>query len=352
MIVAFIDFDYFFAQVEEVLNPSLRGKPVVVCVYSGRSESSGAVATCNYEARRLGIRSGMPISSALKLGKDKAVFLPMKKEVYKRFSDEIMNLLRKYADSLEVASIDEAFLDITNRVSNYEQAESLAISMKREILERTQIKTTVGIAPNKVLAKMAAEQAKPNGLKVVSPERVNEFLSQVKLINVPGIGEVIADKLNKLGVRSLNDVLKADPVKMREALGESRYFYLLRIARNTYEEPVKERERRSFVRIVTLPENSHKVRTILPSLMRAIDEAYAKIDGLPMNISLIAIMEDLDTLTRTKDLKRGITKEQAYEIVEQLLHDLLREDSRALRRVGVKLSKITRISGLDHFLHI
>jgi hypothetical protein len=115
---------------------------------------------------------------------------------------------------------------------------------------------------------------------------------------------------------------------------------------------VKERERRSFVRIVTLPENSHKVRTILPSLMRAIDEAYAKIDGLPMNISLIAIMEDLDTLTRTKDLKRGITKEQAYEIVEQLLHDLLREDSRALRRVGVKLSKITRISGLDHFLHI
>jgi Nucleotidyltransferase/DNA polymerase involved in DNA repair len=225
MIVAFIDFDYFFAQVEEVLNPSLRGKPVVVCVYSGRSESSGAVATCNYEARRLGIRSGMPISSALKLGKDKAVFLPMRKVVYKRFSDEIMNLLRKYADSLEVASIDEAFLDITNRVSNYEQAESLAISMKREILERTQIKTTVGIAPNKVLAKMAAEQAKPNGLKVVSPERVNEFLSQVKLINVPGIGEVIADKLNKLGVRSLNDVLKADPVKMREALGESRYFY-------------------------------------------------------------------------------------------------------------------------------
>jgi len=139
---------------------------------------------------------------------------------------------------------------------------------------------------------------------------------------------------------------------MREALGESRYFYLLRIARNTYEEPVKERERRSFVRIVTLPENSHKVRTILPSLMRAIDEAYAKIDGLPMNTSLRAIMEDLDTLTRTKDLKRGITKEQAYEIVEQLLHDLLREDSRALRRVGVKLSKITRISGLDHFLHI
>jgi len=128
----------------------------------------------------------MPISSALKLGKDKAVFLPMRKVVYKRFSDEIMNLLRKYADSLEVASIDEAFLDITNRVSNYEQAESLAISMKREILERTQIKTTVGIAPNKVLAKMAAEQAKPNGLKVVSPERVNEFLSQVKLINVPG----------------------------------------------------------------------------------------------------------------------------------------------------------------------
>lgn len=113
MIVLFVDFDYFYAQVEEVLNPSLKGKPVVVCVFSGRFEDSGAVATANYEARKFGIKAGIPIVEAKKILPN-AVYLPMRKEVYQQVSNRIMKLLREYSEKIEIASIDEAsFINIT-----------------------------------------------------------------------------------------------------------------------------------------------------------------------------------------------------------------------------------------------
>ncbi|TRM90464.1 DNA polymerase IV, partial [Sulfolobus sp. B1] len=124
MIILFVDFDYFYAQVEEVLNPSIKGKPVVVCVFSGRSETSGAVATANYEARKYGVKAGMPIIKAKEILPN-AIYLPMRKELYQQVSNRIMNILRSYSSKIEVASIDEAYLDITDMVKDYEEAYKL-----------------------------------------------------------------------------------------------------------------------------------------------------------------------------------------------------------------------------------
>ena len=154
-----VDLDYFFAQCEERRNPSIKGKPVVVCVYSGRTKDSGAVSTANYEARKYGVKSGIPISLAKKKLKDvDAVFLPVDKEFYKEISDSIMQILRRYADYFEQVSVDEAFLDVTQKTkANYQQAKQLAATIKDDVLTQQRLTCSIGIGPNKLVAKIAAD---------------------------------------------------------------------------------------------------------------------------------------------------------------------------------------------------
>jgi DNA polymerase IV (DinB-like DNA polymerase) len=132
-IIACIDLDYFYAQCEEILNPSIKDKPIVVCIYSGRGEEGGAVATANYVARKYGVKSGMAIARAKKLLKDvEAFFIPAKLELYEKISMEVMKIVQKYGDVFEQVSVDEAFLDIT-KISNenYEKALELMKEMKK-----------------------------------------------------------------------------------------------------------------------------------------------------------------------------------------------------------------------------
>jgi len=193
-IIVFVDIDYFFAQVEELLNPSLKGKPVVVCVYSGRSEDSGVVATANYEARRLGIKAGMPISIAKQLAPF-AVFLPMRKELYSQFSERVIRILSRFTNKIEVTSIDEAYLDVTGLVSGFKEAEELGKKIKESILREVGLSVTIGISFNKIFAKIAAELVKPNGLKVIDYEAARKLVEDLDVDEVPGIGEVLSKRV-------------------------------------------------------------------------------------------------------------------------------------------------------------
>ncbi|AWR98962.1 DNA polymerase IV [Metallosphaera hakonensis] len=350
MIVLFVDIDYFFAQVEEVLNPSLRGKPVVVCVYSGRTEDSGAVATSNYVARKLGIKAGMPIVKAKELGKD-AVFLPMRKELYQEISNRVMEIISKYGESLEVASIDEAYLDITNKVSNFSEAEILARKLKEEILEKEKLRVTIGIGPNKVLAKIIGDKSKPNGLGVVTPEDVSRFIDELDISDVPGIGKITEGVLRKTGINKLADIRKFSLEELSKLVGRSRSIYLISLANNTYREPVKPRELTHKGRYLTLTENTRDIRIIMPFLKRALSEAYGKIQGIPMEIYVVAIMEDLDIVSKGRSFKFGITQDLALRTAEDLLRKILDTDTRKIRRVGVRLGKILRSSTLEDFFH-
>ncbi|BCU69512.1 DNA polymerase IV [Stygiolobus caldivivus] len=349
MIILFIDFDYFFAQVEEVLNPQYKGKPLVVCVYSGRTKTSGAVATANYEARKLGVKAGMPIIKAMELAPS-AVFVPMRKEIYQEVSNRVMEgILRKYSTKLEIASIDEAYLDITDKVKDYEEAYTLGRTIKGEIFEKEKITVTIGIAPNKVLAKIIADKNKPNGLSVLRPEDVPSFLNDLKIDEVPGVGKVLAEKLASIGVYKLTDVLKVDFKALEKEVGKAKATYLLKLAQNKYDEPVEDKSRKPHSRILTLPYNTRKQEVILPYLKRALDEAYSKVGGIPMRIALIAVMEDLDIVTKGKKFKHGVSKGTAYEKVKELLEEILNEDNRKIRRIGVRLDDIVKTKGLDQY---
>ncbi|MEM0122082.1 MAG: DNA polymerase IV [Saccharolobus sp.] len=349
MIILFVDFDYFYAQVEEVLNPSLKGKSVVVCVFSGRTENSGAVATANYEARKLGVKAGMPIVKAKEILPD-AIYLPMRKEVYQQVSNRIMNILRKYSRKIEIASIDEAYLDISDKVNNYTDAYKIGLQIKNEIYEKEKITVTVGISKNKVFAKIASEMAKPNGIKVIDDNEVKKLIREIDIGEIPGVGEITTQKLKSLGINKLIDILNFDFMKIKKIVGEAKANYLFSLARDEYFEPVEERVRKSIGRIVTLKKNSRNIEEIKPFLARSLDEAFNKLNGkIPKTIYLVAVMEDLDIISRGKTFPHGITKETAYKASLELLEKLLAEDKRKIRRIGVRFSKFIEATSLDKF---
>lgn len=197
--ILFVDLDYFYAQVEEVINPSLRGKPVAVCVFSGRNEDSGAVATSNYEARKLGIKAGIPIAMAKRLSND-VILLPMRKDLYKGISDKIMGYLSTLGTT-EVASIDEAYVDLGE--ITLEEAFKLAKEVKERIFKDHGLKVSIGVASNKVFAKVACEMGKPDGLVVLDDEKEEKLRSEIEVSEIPGIGPVLREKLNELGVKQV-----------------------------------------------------------------------------------------------------------------------------------------------------
>ncbi|ARM75083.1 DNA polymerase thumb domain-containing protein [Acidianus manzaensis] len=352
MIVLFVDFDYFFAQVEEILNPKIKGKPVAVCVFSGRFKDSGAIATSNYEARKLGIKAGMPIPKAKEIAPN-AIYLPIRKEIYKEVSNRIMDgILKNYGDKIEIASIDEAYLDITQRVKDFREAYILGKEIKDKIYEKEKITVTVGIAPNKILAKIVAELHKPNGLGVLKPEEVESFIKTLPIDEVPGVGNTILNKLKENGISYLYDVTKVDFEKLKSEIGKAKASYLYSLALNTYNEPVKERIRKHIGRYVTMKNNSRDLDFIYSYLKRAIDEAYSRANGgIPKTLAVVAIMEDLDIVSREKTYNFGITRENAYDEAKLLLAEILKSDRRKLRRVGVRLGKIYKASTLDKFFN-
>jgi len=208
-IVLLVDMDYFFAACEEVRNPSIKDKPVVVGADPKNGYGRGVVSTCNYIARSYGIRSGMPISIAYRLKRD-AIFLRVDEPYYESVSAKIMALLRNFADKFEQVSIDEAFLDISNRVKSYEEAYEYAKKIKDSIYANFSLPCSIGIGQNKLIAKMACEAAKPNGIKLVREEEAKMFLEPLQLEKLYGVGKKSAERLKELGFKTIGDIAKAN----------------------------------------------------------------------------------------------------------------------------------------------
>ncbi len=221
-IIACIDLDYFYAQCEEILNPSIKDKPVIVCIYSGRGEEGGAVATANYIARKYGVKSGMAISRAKKLlEKVEAFFIPARIEIYEKISSRIMTIVQKYGDSFEQVSIDEAFLDIT-KISNesYENGFELMKKMKEEIYNKEGLTCSVGIGPSKAIAKIASGINKPNGLTLVKPEDIPKVIWPLPVNELLGVGSKTENIMKKLGIKTIGDLANYDPLKLISVFGK------------------------------------------------------------------------------------------------------------------------------------
>ncbi len=340
--------DYFFAQCEERENPSLRGRPVVVCVYSGRGPHSGVVSTANYMARGFGVKSGMPISFAERALKDKdAVFIPVNHKLYGKVSESVMKILHGYADSFEQVSIDESFLDITSRVSgDFEAAGRLALKIKKDVMAKERLTCSVGIGPNKLVAKIASDFQKPDGLMVVKPEEIRSFLHPLPVRKLYGVGRKIEKKMKDLGIVTVGNLAEFDVVKLTDVFGKRSGVYFHRAAKGIDEEPVQEREEaKQISRIVTLKRDTREMNLLTRELDEVSQVVHARIVDKNLkftSIGVIAIMENLSVHTRTKTLETSTDDlDVIREVSRKLLEVLLREKTELdIRRIGVRVSNL------------
>jgi len=327
----------------------LRGRPVVVCVYSARGGDSGAVSTANYIARKYGVRAGIPIALAKRRLKDRdAVFLPVNRELYEAVSESIMGLLRGYANQFEQVSIDEAFLDVTQRVGgSFERARELAQEVKGAILAKEKLTCSVGIGPNKLGAKMAAAFQKPNGLTLVKPEDVKSFMSGLSVGKLYGVGRKTEKRMVEMGIKTVGELAKYPLEDLIKVFGKALGLYFHNASNGIDEEPVQERDMAESVsRIATLKENTRDLNTILESLQRLSEEIYERVVEQGLNfksIGIVAIMEDLSIHTRSKTLSGPTNNlEVIRKTSKELLEGFLEKESNLqLRRIGVKVSGLT-----------
>lgn len=209
--IVHVDMDAFYASVEQRDRPELRGKPVVVAHRGPRS----VVCAASYEVRRFGVRSAMPALRAEKLCPE-AIFIPPDFQRYREASRAIHAIFSRHSDRIEPLSLDEAYLDVTQNKSGLSSATEVAEAIRQSIREELSLTASAGVAPNKFLAKMASEERKPDGLFVLRPHQVLEFLSGQPVGRIPGVGKVTEGRLSALGVRTIDD-LRRSPAATLEA---------------------------------------------------------------------------------------------------------------------------------------
>ncbi len=342
-----VDFDYFFAQCEELRNPKLKGKPVVVGVYSGRTEESGAVSTANYAARKYGVKSGMPLFLAKRrLEKCDAVFLPVDHEYYEQVSDKLMRIFRGYAEVFEQVGIDEAYLDVTKRVhDSFDEAEALVLQVKADVKRQVGVSFSVGVGPNKLVAKIACDVHKPDGLTVVRPDEVKAFLQPLPVDRLLGVGKKTAVKMAELGVKTVGDLAGFNVQRLVTVFGKMLGVYFHDAANGVDDEPVREAaEAESISRIGTLKQDSRDLAFVLEKADVLAVDVYG--DLLERGVSfrqvgIVVILADLTSRSRSATLEQpSKSLDTLKKAVRDLLEKFLQESDEEVRRIGVKVSQL------------
>jgi DNA polymerase IV (DinB-like DNA polymerase) len=348
-VVILADFDYFFAQCEELRNPSIKDKPIVVGVYSGRTEESGAVSTSNYIARKYGVKSGMPLFLAKrKLEGTDAIFFRVDHEYYDQISDRIMQIFRGYTSNFEQVSVDEAYLDVTEQVEgSFEKARDWAQKMKVDIKIQVGISFSVGIGPNKLIAKIACDSQKPDGLTIVKPQEAKVFLEPLDVDRLLGIGKKTSLKMTELGIKTVGDLAKFDCQRLIEVFGKVMGFYFHNAANAVDNEPVQEQgEAESISRIGTLKQDTRDLEFILRKTEELMEDVFKEVVEKNLcfkQVAIYVVRTDLSSKSRsiTLDLPSK-DKETIRRNVRVLFEKFLSESTLEIRRVGVKVSSFSR----------
>ena len=351
-IVFHVDFDYFYAQCEEIRNSKIKGKCVAVCIFSDRGGDSGAIATANYNARKFGVKSGIPIMLAKNKLKEKdAVFLPADFDYYSDMSSKAMEIIEKYADVFEYVGRDEAYLDVTKKTEiDFHNAEHLAQQLKNEIRNSLKLTCSVGITPNKLLSKIASDYKKPDGLTTVKPEQVEEFLSPLKIREIPGIGKKTENVFMQMNVHTIEELRKIDVFDLNKIFGRKTGGYIFNAAKGIDTEIVKERPPTiQFSKIVTLKKNSKELeflRENMIELCTQLNKIAIENNKMYRSIGIQFVNEDLSTKTKSRMLKNPVNDEmELKKVTSQLLEEALCEQVMLVRRIGVRISEFSDVEG-------
>ena len=351
-VIFHIDFDYFYAQCEEIRDSKLKSKPVCVCVFSDRGGDSGAIATANYTARGFGVKSGMPIVFAKKKLEHKdAVFLPVDFDYYIEVSEKAMKIMDKHADVFEYVGKDEAYLDVTRRVEgDYTKASHLAQQIKNEIRDKIKLSCSVGISPNKLLSKIASDFKKPDGLTIITPDEINDFLKLQKIRIIPGIGKKTEQRFTEMNLETIQDLKKLDIFTLNKEFGRKSGTYIYNAIRGIYNEPVKKKEPSiQYSKIITLKEDSKEYEFLLNNLNKLcnqVHEIIKKNNRMFKSVGIYFVQSDLSNKSKSKMLKNPTTSfEELQKNANQLLNEALKDQTITIRRLGVKVSELSDIQG-------
>ncbi|MFH1451158.1 MAG: DNA polymerase IV [bacterium] len=350
-IILHIDMDAFFAQIEERENPQFKGKPIVIGADPKNGKGRGVVSTANYEARKHGIHSAMPISWAWRACPE-AIFLPVNMALYERASGKIMGLISKYSSSVEKRSVDEAYLDLSSLLNRkpgkqnleaaYKKAEEIAKKIKKEILKKEKLPCTIGIGPNKMIAKMATNSVKPNGLIAISPEKVKEFIGPQDTRKMPGIGPKTAEQLKKMGVNTISDIRNFSEDLLVEKFGIMGETILKRAFGIDEEELITEEEIKSIGKEHTFEKDTRDAEEIFTAFEKIIKGVYEEVKEnhlLFRCITVICRFSGFETHTKAKSLKQATAD---YSVLnreaKKLLLRFLVKNFKKVRLVGLRLS--------------
>ena len=336
-----VDLDAFFASVEELENPALKGLPLVV---GGDPDKRGVVSSCSYAARKYGVRSAMPMYMALRLC-PQAVRLPGRHDLYGAYSRRVTAILAEYAPVVEQMSIDEAFLDVTGCEPLYGSGEAIARRIQERVRSEIGLPCSLGVAGNKTVAKIATESGKPNGLVVVPAGQEAEFLAPFVVEVIPGVGKKTAEQLHLMGVRSVRDLGRLPLPRLRDefgAHGENLY----RLARGLDDSPVVARhESKSISQERTFDQDTAdagQVRRCALDCAQGVGSELRRHRLMARTITLKLRYQGYETVTR------GLTLTLPTD-VDDVIFDaatgLLQREwkgRRKLRLVGVRASNMVR----------
>lgn len=334
-----IDMDAFFASVEQRDHPELRGKPVLV----GGDGPRGVVAAASYEARKFGCHSAMPSSIAKRLCPD-AIFVKGSHGVYSSVSKQVFEILERFSPAIQPISVDEAFLDVTGSIHLFGTPTEIAIEIRRLVKEELNLTCSVGIAPNKFLAKLASDMNKPDGYTVITRETVDAILDPLPVDVLIGVGPSAKKNFDRLGVRTVGQ-LKALPVRTIEEMLGSFGASLHRLAHGIDDRPVRvDRGAKSISHEHTFGadlQDADEVRAIIAR--QAIDVAtrLRKHGRFTKTVSIKVRFGDFVTITRSVTLESQTNETNTIHEAARSLFDQWAKHYRPVRLIGVGLSQIT-----------
>ncbi|HAB51616.1 MAG TPA: DNA polymerase IV [Ignavibacteriales bacterium] len=338
-LILHLDLDAFFVSVERILNPKLKGKPVIVG--GDPKYGRGVVAACSYEARQYGLHSAMPIRTAYRLCPN-GIYIHGSHGEYSRFSDAVENILLKYAPLVEQASIDEFYLDMPGCQKIYGSIFSFASFIQKEIWTKLSLPCSIGIGSNKTIAKIASDCMKPTGITYVLPGMEKEFLSPMPIETIPGVGNVMLKDLNSKGIYKISDITSLPQEYFAAAYGKYGIDLWRKASGEGTEYLTIQRERKSISKETTFGEDvtsNEVLKKTLFELTGKICQTMRNHGWIASTVNVKLRYSDFQTLTRSRTIKPTDDDKIVFDTAWQLL-------SKAhIRRVAVRLVGV----GLSNF---
>ena len=340
-----VDMDAFYPSVEISQMPELKDKPVIVGADPKGGKGRGVVSSCNYAARKLGIHSAMPISQAYKLAPS-AVYLPVRMELYLEVSERVLGIIRMYADKFQQLSIDEAFIDVSQKAKDLDEAKFLALKIKEEIKAKEGLTCSIGISVNKSIAKIASDFKKPDGLTIVKESEIKEFLAPLSVRKIMGVGPKTEMRLSEIGIETICQLANYDKLKLAAKFGK--WGYYLHLAANGIDDEEVEEDNTvlSIGRETTFEEDTSYKDKLHEAIGTIAEEVYYVLKQNKITFKTVHLKVRLSNFKesiRSKTLQDNVLSlDTIKKIARQLLAEFLGGKAE-VRKIGVRVSNLKKI---------